>query len=286
MKTLTASTLLLSLCLLQGCAHKPAKTTPVTPGKLTPSAMVQAEEARVRGDQKTALRHYGEQLKAEPTQGAALLGAGEALLSLGRYEAASTMFEKVVVGQAEYTQAQEGLALTQLALGNHERAQRLLMGIYHGDAFRWRTLNGLGTLADLQGDYDAALGWYEQALSAPGAEALVYNNYGYSRLMARQFPHAEALFNRALQLGGDNEGLRNNLMQAIAWQGDYSRSLRARGEVAQHVALNNIGYIALLRGDKDGAIRYLQQAIDQSPAWYGLAFSNLERAQSLSAARP
>lgn len=49
-------------------------------------------------------------------------------------------------------------------------------------------------------------------------------------------------------------------------------------------ALNNIGYIALLKKDYRSAISYFEQALEASPRWYPRAAANLERARQEAAA--
>ena len=45
--------------------------------------------------------------------------------------------------------------------------------------------------------------------------------------------------------------------------------------------LNNIGYVAMLRGDYESADVFLHRAIDESPVFYDTAEQNLERLQTL-----
>ena len=45
--------------------------------------------------------------------------------------------------------------------------------------------------------------------------------------------------------------------------------------------LNNIGYVAMLRGDYESADVFLNRAIDESPVFYDTAEQNLERLKTL-----
>jgi Flp pilus assembly protein TadD len=84
---------------------------------------------------------------------------------------------------------------------------------------------------------------------------------------------------RGLNLKGNLPRLHNNLLLAIAWQGDYVRAVAVRGSIPLSVALNNVGYVALLRNDNAAAAKLFQQALDASSSWYPRAAANLAAVQ-------
>lgn len=268
---------LLILCLLTalaGCAQHPANDPLGTP--------MQSPEARAldslrRGDYRETLRLNGEILKENPKKRVAQIGVGEAWLGLGEPRPALAAFEAVLKDDPNDTQALEGCGLARLGLRDYARAEQDLLRVLVAQPQSWRALNGLGLVADMRGRYEEAQAWYEKALNANEDEATIYNNYGYSQLMAGQYYRAELLLNQAVAHAPGNGRLRNNLIQAVAWQGDYERALGLRGDIPLHVALNNVGYIAVLRNDRTTAIRLFQEAIDASPNWYRTAAANLER---------
>lgn len=269
---------LLGALMLAGCAGKGAKTS-----TLNASLEDERDAARLAwlyGDYSAVLENNLRILREEPENRDALLGAGEALLSLGNARQALPYFEAVLRKDGADIDALEGRALARLGLSRADEARSGFESVLERQPARWRSLDGMGALADLQGDYATAAGWYEKALKQAPEEATIYNNYGYSRIMARDFARAEELLERGVALAPRSERLVTNLSLAIAWQRDYERALRTGTQVQKdYVAYNDIGYVAMLNGDHDVAIRYFQQAIDKCPNWFTRAASNLERAR-------
>jgi len=62
---------------------------------------------------------------------------------------------------------------------------------------------------------------------------------------------------------------------AGAWQGKYAEALTDVSRVDAPVTLNNVGYIAMQRGDLGHAEAYFAQAMQLSPAFYDKADRNL-----------
>ena len=52
----------------------------------------------------------------------------------------------------------------------------------------------------------------------------------------------------------------------------------------RYAAVNNVGYIAMLRKDRETAIRYFNEAIDEKPSYYETAERNLNAALSMGEA--
>ncbi len=276
---------LLGLALLLGaCAS--TKQTPAVDDMPSPAEVRQkADLAWQYGDYGAAVDGYREILRTDTTNRAALIGIGEALLALGDSGHALSAFEEVLRVEPGAVDALEGRALARLGVGRDVEAAADFDAVLAQDAKRWRALNGMGMFADLRGDYDAAQKWYEQALAVQPGEAAIWNNYGWSRMMAHDYVQAERLLGDALSRKPSAPRINANLAVAIAWQGDYERALRiARRTAAEGVAYNDVGYIALLRGDATIAAGYFQQAIDKSPSWFERAAVNLERARREAAA--
>lgn len=271
---------------LLGCASKPS----VPDNMLSPSQIrEQAALASQYGNHGAAIAAWKEALRADAKQREALLGLGQAHLAMGEPRQALDWFDRRLGDDKNDADAIEGRALALIGLGQQEEATPLLRRLAATTPVRWRSCNALGLLADLDGNWEQARHWYEQALKASPNEIAVLNNLGYSRLMARDYVDAEARLNRALALAPDAPRLQGNLVLAIAWQGDFERAVQqARQWQSEPSALNNVGYVALLRGDIDVAIRYFQLALDRSPTWYPRAAANLERARAvrLSQAAP
>lgn len=68
---------------------------------------------------------------------------------------------------------------------------------------------------------------------------------------------------------------RENMRLALAWDGQYTLALAGAEDDDLARALNNVGYVALLRGDHDKAEALLLRAIEADPAYNAVATRNL-----------
>lgn len=268
------------VAVMAGCASRQsAKDAPkaiISPEQVR----VEAEQAVKYGDYAGALGAWQKLLAKTPDDVVALRGVGEVYSAVGEHALALTAYDKVLGLLPTDTEAQEGRGLALLALGRHEEARRQLEQLQQGAPSRWRTLNAMGLLLDLEGKRAQAWHSYESALALQPGNPLILNNMGYSLLMAQDYAGAERLFSDGLRGAPDGAYLHANLVLAIAWQGDYARAVtEASRRQAREEALNNVGYVALLRKDYKLAIRYFEQAIEASPRWYPRAAANLERAR-------
>src|SRR3546814_7510753 len=90
---------------------------------------------------------------------------------------------------------------------------------------------------------------------------MLYNNRGFSYLLRRDAKAAIVDFDRALQLDPQLEAARENLRLAFAWAGQYERALLGVSRKNAGRAFNNIGFVALLRGDLPAAESYLLRSM-------------------------
>lgn len=277
-----AGTISLAL-LLAACASHKAK--PVDDSPSPADIRKQADLAWQYGNYSAAVEANRKILSKDPANREALVGIGDAWLGLGDAAHALAAFEAVLQQEPDAVDAREGRGLARIGLGRNDEAAADFDAVLAREPGRWRSLNGMGMLADLRGDYDAARKWYERAVAAQPGEATIWNNCGWSRVMARDYAQAERLLGEALARKPSSPRITANLAVAIAWQGDYERALRIAMRTAKdYVAYNDIGYIALLRGDASAAAGYFQKALDKSPDWFERAAVNLERARREEAA--
>jgi Flp pilus assembly protein TadD len=102
-----------------------------------------------------------------------------------------------------------------------------------------------------------------------------------SRLSAKDYHGAAALFVRALEASPDLAAAETNLRLALALAGRYEEAVAGLDAAGLPDALNNAGYAALLRGDYVHARMLFLRAIDASPGFYEPARSNLRFLDSL-----
>ena len=106
--------------------------------------------------------------------------------------------------------------------------------------------------------------------------ATVLNNRGYSSYLAGNFEAAERDFRSALSADPGYEKAWQNLGLVYARRGEYRTAVATLTRVVEdHVAANDVGYIAMLSGDYPTAERLFAEAIRLSPRYYQAANENV-----------
>lgn len=260
---------------LQQLVEKRAKAAKAAQQKATALALQRGKKALAAGDHDAAYAAYAKAYKAEPKNSEALFGLAESLLGIGEAGKASAAFAKVAeIPEMKITGLQgRGLALAMS--GRNRAAETFLRAATEADPTLWRAWNAIGKINDANGLWDEANASYDRALKANPKAAVVYNNRGVSRLIRHDYEGAAKDFSQALGIDPGMETSRGNLRVALAWQGKYVEALVGVTAKEAPAVLNNVGYIAMKRGDYEGAEAYLAQAMQLSPAYYAKAAENL-----------
>jgi len=226
-------------------------------------------------DHEAAYAAYAKAYKADPKNANALFGLAESLLGIGEAAKAAVAFAKAAEVPELKTVSLQGRGLALATLGRNDEAETLLRAAATADPALWRAWNGLGNIADARSDWKQADASYDRALKANPKAAAVYNNRGVSRLIRHDYAGAAKDFRSALALSPAMDEARGNLRVALAWQGKYVEALVGVTAAEAPTVLNNMGYIAMKRGDYEGAEAYLAQAMQLSPTYYAKAAENL-----------
>jgi Flp pilus assembly protein TadD len=218
----------------------------------------------------------------DPHDMPATLGLAESLLALGEYPSAIAAFKLLSDDPARRAAALQGQGVALLALGHADEAGPLLLEAVKADPGSWRAWNALGQYYDGRQEWQLALAAYQQSL-ASGGTAVVLNNMGMSLMLQKRYAEAGARFQTALRASPGLASARNNLRLALAWQGRYedAASNPGRDEQAASV-LNNVGYVAMLKGDYGPAQAYLLKATEVSPSFNKVAWDNLHLLEAMS----
>jgi len=270
---------------LAGCATVPeqsgdATASPETVVVNAADARALAAEARANGDTESALRLYVQAADQDPTDAEAFYEIGKLYEERGGNALAARAYTRAVQNDPQHALALEGLGLRYFADRQPEEARPLLQRAVDVDASLWRSHNALGLIADALGEHDEAATHFAAALAARPGSAIVLNNRGYSRYLAGDLEAAETDFHAALAAEPSYEKAWQNLGLVYARRGDYATA-RATLEhvVDDYVAANDVGYIAMLRGDYTAADRLFAEAIRLSPQYYERANENVAELQ-------
>jgi Flp pilus assembly protein TadD len=218
---------------------------------------------------------YKRILDAEPRNAEATFGMAETMLASGNQPAALNFYRALGKDESFKARALQGEGIALLNFGQHAQSIEALQAAVVADPSLWRAWNGLGRTLDAQGKHDEARASYDRALTVAPDAATVLNNRGVSNMLAGRYVEAEADLRKAIAIDRDLERVRGNLRLALAWQGKYVEALTDVARINAPMALNNIGYIAMKRGDLNHAEAYFAQAMQLSPAFYDKADRNL-----------
>jgi Flp pilus assembly protein TadD len=280
------ATLVVSVAACSGAVPEKPQVQAVTPtlnAAQIDSYLSAADASRQNGRFSEAIQIYQQVLIADPQSSAAQLGVAECLLGVGQAESALTAFSALTQNSPVDPLALQGKGLAHLALKQREQAAQALHDAVAADPKLWRSYNALGLIADAKHEFDSAAQSYNAAISINPDSALLHNNLGYSRLMAGEPEEALAEFRKALGLDPTSETVQNNYRLALAAKGDYADAIRGASNEKLPDVLNNVGYVAMQRGDLSAAEGYLARAMEKSPSFNIIASQNIEQLKAKKA---
>ena len=272
----------LALALVAGCttvADEPVAAVAVAgmaaDSTAGPDALVLAEQALDDGRLGDARMLLSRAVLATGETPRARLIAAELHLASGAYADAVKAFGALVQDPAVGPSALqgEGIALA-LAEGNAAAGEASLRAAVRQDPSLWRAWNTLGVHYDTLGDWRQAGISYNNALAVHPASAMILNNRGFSFLMQGRVAEAMADLSEAVRQDPSLAPAHENLRLALAWDGQYAQALAGAEDDVLGRALNNVGFVAMVRGDHDRAEAYLLQAIEADPAYNTVAARN------------
>ena len=278
---------MLALLLTAGCA-----TTP-TPGQPALEATATAEDARLvqAGWAQLEERRFAQAARAfervlgrQPEHREAKRGLAEAKLGAGRAAEAQALFEELVALDPDDAAALEGLGVAQFTQGDATTARQSLEGALQNDEARWRSWHTLARLHDRGRGWTEADAAYARALALAPRKELIHTDWGTSLMARGRYPEAAEHFRSALELRPEQEATRINLQLAYASMGRYDDVIAATSREELPRVLNNLGFVAMQKGELARAEAYFVQALEASPSFYPRVWQNLQQLERLKRA--
>ena len=286
MRCFFRTTLLLGglLIIVTGCKTTGTAATAETVYEgtsVSPDAVAVAEGALEEGRFREALDLFGRMLQRDPENARAKLGIAEVHRASGAFGQALAEFDRLTASPEVRLAAMQGKGICLLLTGKEEEALEVLAEVVSEDPSRWRAWNALGRIHDGRRQWTEAQEAYRKAAAAAPEAAVVHNNWGMSSMAQSRYEEAADKFSKSLALKPDLETARTNLRLALAFQGKYAESMSGVGDKEMARVLNDVGFVALLRGDSARAEAYFVRAIEASPRYYDAAWRNLRYLASL-----
>ncbi len=255
------------------------------PGAGTESILRAADTAIDQRRIEDAAVLLGRILKTEPNNTQAKLRIAEMYLLSNKLLLAAAAFKHLSTASDVRAKALQGFGITMMKQGDLDPAHQALTKAVDEDASLWRAWNALGLYYDSQSLWKDAGESYKQALAAKPKLALIHNNLGYSLLMQRKFADATSAFRKALRIRPALTAAKANLRLSLAWEGKYQEATAGVKPGELPTVLNDVGYIAILRGDYDQAEALLSRAMVESPTFNETASKNLGYVKNLKGAK-
>ena len=227
----------------------------------------------------------GRILKTEPNNSQAKLRVAEMYLLSNKLLLAAAAFKYLSTASDVRAKALQGLGIAMMKQGDLDTAHQALTKAVDEDASLWRAWNALGVYYDTRSLWKDADESYKQALAAKPKLALIHNNLGRSLLMQRKYADATSAFRKALRIRPDLTAARANLRLSLAWEGKYQEATTGVKQGELPTVLNDVGYIAILRGDYDQAEALLSRAMVESPSFNETASKNLDYVKIIKGAK-
>jgi Flp pilus assembly protein TadD len=261
-----------------GCATTRAAKPPATdesPERIS-ALLSQGDKELRKGNYNLAMTQFLKVATKDPKNTHALYGIAVIHTINHDLPRAETIFRAILTIDERHESALEGLGLNVMKQGRLDEAEEHLSRVTAMNRSRWLAQNGLGIIRDLQNHYTQAQARYRKALEVHPNAAHVLNNMGYSKYLAGDLKSAERYFKQVLGLDPTNRNARSNLALVYVRKRDYTSAVRSLEKIMEHhEALNNVGYLSLLAGERDTAETLVREAIRVSPAYYEAAYSNL-----------
>jgi len=244
-------------------------------------AVLKAEKAARSGKMDLAQLYYIKAYDLEPNNIRVLQKMADLYTGLKKYDLAEVSLKLILQQQPSNLKAIEQYGLVLIKLRKYSDAEKQLAQVADRQQ-SWPAYNGLGIIANLQGDYLKAENFFKKADSiAPNSPELL-NNIGFALYSADKLAEAESYYLKALQINPDFKKAIYNYGLLQARLSNYEKARIAFAKVSSPAeADNNTGYIAMMNGDYVEANNYLQEAINVSPRFYKKANDNLKRLETL-----
>ena len=270
--------------LYQGSSENKTANEAAIAAETPEEAIARGHEAYSKRQYDVALYEYVEALKLNGGDTETLNKVGDIHYTLEDYNSAAGAYSASIQLENENQHALLGLGLIQLRTRKYDQAKSNLTEALELEANTelWLAYNGLGTIADINGNYDAAIEYYRNALALNPNSAQILNNLGYSEYLSGNWDAAMMHYVQSVNADPDFDRAWYNIGLMYTRRGNYDDAFMAfRNVLDTPQAYNDIGYLSMLDGYYDIAEKYFQKAVKSSPSYYLKAHENLYRLKHL-----
>jgi Flp pilus assembly protein TadD len=225
-------------------------------------------------DPSAAVQYFEQSVAREPDRADFRRGLAKSLWRAERYNEAARVYQELItLGQDEPTDRLD-YAFVNIKLDRWDDVKILSQGFPDGLQTPRRYMID-AMVADQDNDWAAADTAYGRAEKLSGRPAAILNNWGVSQMSRGDLTGAAKTFERALSFDARLFNAKNNLAIVRGLQGQYELPLVPLSDEERAVLLNNLGIIAMRRGDEQTARSLFAAAVTAHPQFYASAADKL-----------
>ena len=226
-----------------------------------------------------AVYDYVMALERAPDDAVTLAKIGAIEEGRGNDVLAIRAFEMAHVAAPAEPRIAERLASLYLKQAKFDGAAALYAQVLATHPTRTRSLDGMGQVCILRGDYRQSILYLDQALRADQPDAAaVLTHRGYAKLLSNDLPGAEADLRSALALGPEPDAWRY-LANLQVRRHDTAAALESLLKIMDTAhAYNEIGVLLMNMHEYRESEQYFTKALSASASWYAEAQDNLSLA--------
>lgn len=226
-------------------------------------------------DPDQAVAYFQRSLRDDPDRAEFQQGLANTLVKAKRPEEAVVAFEDLIAKGNARPQDRLKYAEALIQTGKWDKAgselNKIPPTLETYDRYRLEAM-----VADNKKEWKRADSYYDQARGLTTRPALIFNNWGISKLARGDRPGAEEMFTKAISYDASMYNAKNNLAISRATRGVYDLPIVPLSTVEQAQLLHNIALQAIRNGDVDIGRGLLEKAIERHPRHFAEAVRKLE----------
>jgi len=231
-------------------------------------------------DPEDAVDYFEQAVAREPNRDDFRRGLARSLVRAKRYNEAARVYQELITLNQDRPEDRLEYAYVAMRLDRWDDVRTLAQTFPDGLQTPRRYLID-AMIADQNNDWAAADAAYAQAERLSPQPAAVLNNWGVSQMSRGDLAAAVATFERAVSFDARLFNAKNNLAIARGLQGQYQLPLVPLSDDEKAVLLNNLGIIAMRRGDERIARGLFAAAVEAHPQHYAGAADKLAALEAI-----
>jgi Flp pilus assembly protein TadD len=231
-------------------------------------------------DPEDSVRYFQQALAREPDRADFRRGLALSLARARRDNEAARVYQELITLNQDQPSDRLDYAFVAMRLDRWDDVRTLSQSFPDGLQTPRRYLID-AMVADQAQDWAASDAAYGRAEKLSAQPAPVLNNWGVSQMSRGDLAAAAAVFDRALSYDSTLFSAKNNLAIARSLQGIYQLPLVPMTDEEKAVLLNNMGIVAMRRGDEQVARGLFAGAVEAHPQHYAGAASKLAALEAI-----